>query len=82
MILFQSIDEEMQAQETLKQTKLAVKSEADDMENDINSIRKRLSSQQKEVSTVQKSITAFETKLEQKKAERHELFKTCKVGGR
>ncbi|ESN94054.1 hypothetical protein HELRODRAFT_187454 [Helobdella robusta] len=75
------IDEEMQQQENLKQTKLAVKSEADDIEVELNAIRKKLSSQQKDVASTQKAITALETKMEQKKNDRHGMLKTCKMEG-
>ena len=69
----------MQNQERLKQQKLMLKSEVDDIESEIMEIRKRLSAQQKECHSVQKMITALETKLEQKKADKHSLLKACKV---
>ena len=69
----------MQNQEQLKQRKLVVKSQADDVDSEVNEIRKRLTSQQKEVGSVQKTITALEIKVEQKKADRHSLLKACKV---
>ena len=69
----------MQSQEQLKQKKLTVKSQADDIEGEISEVRKRLTSQQKECSSVQKTITALEIKLEQKRADRHSLLKSCKV---
>lgn len=69
----------MQGQEQLKQKKLTVKSQADDIEGEVSEVRKRLTSQQKECSSVQKTITALEIKLEQKRADRHSLLKSCKV---
>ena len=78
--LLQVIDDEMQSQEKLKQSRLTTKSQVDDMESDINDIKKKLSAQQKEVSAAQKQINNVETRLEQKRADRHSLLKTCKVG--
>ncbi|CAH1783210.1 unnamed protein product [Owenia fusiformis] len=73
------IDEEMQSQEKMKQQKIMIKSQADDKDTEIAEIRKRLSVQTKEVQAVTKQITALETKLEQKKADRHSLLKSCKM---
>lgn len=75
------IDTEMQTQERLKQQRLTLKSQVDDMEGEIGEVRKKLSSQQKEIASMQKSLTALETKLEQKRADRHSLLKTCKMEG-
>ncbi|CAG5126155.1 unnamed protein product, partial [Candidula unifasciata] len=74
----QIIEEEMQRQEKLKQNKLTFKSQVDDMEAEINDVRKRLTVQQKEIAAVQKAINALEVKLEQKRADRHSLLKSCK----
>lgn len=63
----------------MKQQKLLQKSSADDVDAVITEIRKRLSAQTKDVAAVQKAITALEIKLEQKKADRHSLLKSCKV---
>ena len=65
--------------ESLKQKKITSKSVVDDKESEINEVRKRLNIQAKEISQVQKGITATETKLEQKRADRHSLLKACKV---
>lgn len=70
----------MQRQEKLKQNKLTCKSQVDDMESEINEVRKRLTVQQKEIAAVQKAINALEVKLEQKRADKHTLLKSCKVG--
>ncbi|BFZ10782.1 hypothetical protein BsWGS_13821 [Bradybaena similaris] len=75
----QIIEEEMQRQEKLKQNKLTYKSQVDDMEGEINEVRKRLTVQQKEIAAVQKSINQLEVKLEQKRADRHSLLKSCKM---
>ncbi|XP_063405474.1 structural maintenance of chromosomes protein 1A-like [Mytilus trossulus] len=73
------IEEEMSNQERFKSQKLTLKSQVDDFESEVNEIKKRLSSQQKEVSAAQKQISSVETKLEQKRAERHSLLKACKI---
>ena len=77
--MLQVIDEEMQGQERLKTQRLMQRSQLDDLEGEVSEIRKRLQAQQKEVNTVQKAITALETKLEHKRADRHALLKACKV---
>ena len=77
--VLQVIDDDMQSQDQMKQQKLLLKSQADDVDADINEIRKRLTTQSKDVTAVQKTITALEIKLEQKKADRHSLLKSCKV---
>lgn len=69
----------MKNQERLKQSRITSKSAVDDSEGQLNEITKRKTSQQKEISSVQKQISAFETKLEQKRADRHSLLKNCKV---
>ena len=69
----------MQNMESLKTKKITSKSTVDDKEVEINEVRKRLNIQQKEIAQVQKGITALETKLEQKRADRHSLLKGCKV---
>jgi structural maintenance of chromosome 1 len=75
------IDELMQSQEQMKMRKLTVKSQADDIEAEMTDVRKRLASEQKEVANIQKTITALEIKLEQKRADRHSLLKSCKMEG-
>ena len=73
------IDEEMQNQERFKTQRLTLKSQVDDYETEISEVKKRLVAQQKEVSAAQKQISSVETKLEQKRAERHSLLKACKI---
>lgn len=69
----------MQNQEGLKQRRILIKSQLDDKESEVQEIRKRLQVQQKEITIHNKAITALETKLEQKRADRHSLLKSCKV---
>ncbi|KAL8609913.1 hypothetical protein ACOMHN_016388 [Nucella lapillus] len=75
------IDNEMQSQERLKQQRLTIKSQVDDMEGEISEVRKKLTSQQKDIAAMQKSINSLDTKLEQKRADRHSLLKACKMEG-
>jgi len=69
----------MQSQEQMKMRRLTLKSQADDLEAEMNDIRKRLTTQQKESNGLQKALTSLEVKLEQKRADRHSLLKSCKV---
>ncbi len=69
----------MQNQERLKTQRITVKSQGEDIEGEISDIKKRLAVQNKELNHIQKGITALETKLEQKRADKHSLLKTCKV---
>lgn len=55
------------------------KTEVDKLEESTSEIRKRLSASQKDITAAQKAVTALETRIEQKKADRHSLFQTCKV---
>jgi len=69
----------MQNQEQMKMKRLTLKSQCDDFESEMTDIRKRLATQQKDSVAIQKTITALEIKLEQKRADRHSLLKSCKV---
>lgn len=73
------IDEEMQNTEKYKQQRLTAKSQVDDFDSQVNEIKKRLNAQNKEIAAVQKQVSSLETKLEQKRADRHSLLKTCKM---
>jgi len=43
-------------------------------------VKKRVNAQNKEIAAAQKQVAGLETRLEQKRADRHSLLKTCKVG--
>ncbi|ELT90865.1 hypothetical protein CAPTEDRAFT_228943 [Capitella teleta] len=77
--LMKSLDETMKTQEDMKQKRITVKSQCDDVDAEIAEVRKRLQAQQKELSSMNKQVTALETKLEQRKADRHSLLKQCKM---
>ena len=69
----------MQNTEKYKQQRLTAKSQVDDIDSQVNEIKKRLNAQNKEITAVQKTVSTLETKLEQKRADRHSLLKSCKV---
>jgi structural maintenance of chromosome 1 len=69
----------MQKADRCKQQRLTIKSQVDDFEGQINEIKKRLNAQNKEIAAAQKQVAGHETWLEQKRADRHSLLKTCKV---
>jgi len=73
------IDEEMQSVDNLKTKRITSKSQADDVEAEVAEIKKRINGQQKEMNVIQKAINALDTKLEQKRADRHSLLKQCKM---
>lgn len=73
------IDREMQKADKCKQQRITIKSQVDDFETQINEIKKRLNAQNKEIAAAQKQVTLLETRLEQKRADRHSLLKTCKM---
>uniref|UniRef100_A0A4W4FTD4 Structural maintenance of chromosomes protein n=1 Tax=Electrophorus electricus TaxID=8005 RepID=A0A4W4FTD4_ELEEL len=66
------IDETMAQLQDLKNQHLAKKSEVNDKNHEMEEIRKKLGGLQKEV-------TAIETKLEQKRSDRHNLLQACKM---
>ncbi|XP_022237917.1 structural maintenance of chromosomes protein 1A-like isoform X2 [Limulus polyphemus] len=75
----QLIDEEMQNLDRLKTSKITKKTEVDGMEDAMTEVRKRLTAMQKEITSVQKVVTGLETRLEQKKADRHSHLQACKL---
>uniref|UniRef100_A0AAQ5XPM6 Structural maintenance of chromosomes protein 1A n=1 Tax=Amphiprion ocellaris TaxID=80972 RepID=A0AAQ5XPM6_AMPOC len=66
------IDETMAQLQDLKNQHLTKKSEVNDKNHEMEEIRKKLGGLQKEV-------TAIETKLEQKRSDRHNLLQACKM---
>uniref|UniRef100_A0A672S6U4 Structural maintenance of chromosomes protein 1A n=1 Tax=Sinocyclocheilus grahami TaxID=75366 RepID=A0A672S6U4_SINGR len=66
------IDETMAQLQDLKNQHLTKKGEVNDKNREMEEIRKKLGSLQKEV-------TAIETKLEQKRSDRHNLLQACKM---
>ncbi|XP_061034127.1 structural maintenance of chromosomes protein 1A-like [Eubalaena glacialis] len=63
----------------LKNQHLARKSEVNDKNHEMEEIRKKLGGANKEMTHLQKEMTAIETKLEQKRSDRHNLLQACKM---
>ncbi|RMX38379.1 hypothetical protein pdam_00005515 [Pocillopora damicornis] len=64
--------------EKLRLEKSAKKSQIDEKDLEIKEVKKSFMHHMKDVTTHQKQITAMETQLEQKRADRHSLLKSCK----
>ncbi|XP_074500501.1 structural maintenance of chromosomes protein 1A [Sebastes fasciatus] len=73
------IDETMAQLQDLKNQHLTKKSEVNDKNHDMEDIRKKLGGANKELTQLQKEVTAIETKLEQKRSDRHNLLQACKM---
>lgn len=65
--------------EKLRLEKSAKKSQTDEKDLEIKEVKKSLMHHMKDVTVHQKQITAMETQLEQKRADRHSLLKSCKM---
>ncbi|XP_058966711.1 structural maintenance of chromosomes protein 1A isoform X1 [Pocillopora verrucosa] len=65
--------------EKLRLEKSAKKSQIDEKDLEIKEVKKSFMHHMKDVTTHQKQITAMETQLEQKRADRHSLLKSCKM---
>ncbi|XP_041035529.1 structural maintenance of chromosomes protein 1A [Carcharodon carcharias] len=73
------IDETMAQLQDLKNQHLTKKSEVNDKNHEMDDIRKKLGGANKEMTQLQKEVTAIETKLEQKRSDRHNLLQSCKM---
>ncbi|XP_076133445.1 structural maintenance of chromosomes 1A, like [Alosa pseudoharengus] len=73
------IDETMAQLQDLKNGHLTKKSEVNDKNHEMEEIRKKLGGANKELTQLQKEVTAIETKLEQKRSDRHNLLQACKM---
>uniref|UniRef100_A0A3Q2SMY2 Structural maintenance of chromosomes protein n=1 Tax=Fundulus heteroclitus TaxID=8078 RepID=A0A3Q2SMY2_FUNHE len=73
------IDETMAQLQDLKNQHLTKKSEVNDKNHEMEEIRKKLGGANKELTQLQKEVTAIETKLEQKRSDRHNLLQACKM---
>uniref|UniRef100_A0A671QIR8 Structural maintenance of chromosomes protein n=1 Tax=Sinocyclocheilus anshuiensis TaxID=1608454 RepID=A0A671QIR8_9TELE len=73
------IDETLAQLQDLKNQHLAKKSEVNDKNHEMEEIRKKLGGANKELTQLQKEVTAIETKLEQKRSDRHNLLQACKM---
>uniref|UniRef100_A0A8B9HSA5 Structural maintenance of chromosomes protein n=1 Tax=Astyanax mexicanus TaxID=7994 RepID=A0A8B9HSA5_ASTMX len=75
------IDETMAQLQDLKNQHLTKKGEVNDKNREMEEIRKKLGSHvtHLELTHLQKEVTAIETKLEQKRSDRHNLLQACKM---
>lgn len=73
------IDETMAQLQDLKNQLLSKKSEVADKTHEMEEIRKKLGGFSKEMTHLQKEVTAIETKIEQKRSDRHNLLQACKM---
>ncbi|KAI4880597.1 hypothetical protein NFI96_012195, partial [Prochilodus magdalenae] len=73
------IDETMAQLQDLKNQHLTKKGEVNDKNREMEEIRKKLGAANKELTQLQKEVTAIETKLEQKRSDRHNLLQACKM---
>ncbi|XP_076874613.1 structural maintenance of chromosomes protein 1A [Brachyhypopomus gauderio] len=73
------IDETMAQLQDLKNQHLTKKGEVNDKNREMEDIRKKLGAANKELTQLQKEVTAIETKLEQKRSDRHNLLQACKM---
>uniref|UniRef100_A0A8C4R5K3 Structural maintenance of chromosomes protein n=1 Tax=Eptatretus burgeri TaxID=7764 RepID=A0A8C4R5K3_EPTBU len=73
------IDETMAQLQDLKTQLLTKKSEVVDKNREMEEIRKKVSGMSKEMIHLQKETTAIETKIEQKRSDRHNLLQSCSM---
>lgn len=73
------IDHDEQQMEQLKSSRNAKKMEVDQKEDEIGKARREVGAIAKDIQAAQKQLNAIETKIEQKKAERHAILMQCKV---
>nr|QIC49988.1 structural maintenance of chromosomes protein 1 [Actinia equina] len=73
------IDFETNELEKLRLDRSAKKSQIDEKDLEVKEIRKALNAHLKDVTSIQKQVTSLDTQLEQKKADRHGLLKSCKM---
>ena len=65
--------------EQLKSARNAKKMEVDQKEDEIGKARREVGAIAKDIQAAQKQLNGIETKIEQKKAERHAILMQCKV---
>lgn len=73
------IERETSELEKLRLEKSAKRAEIDEKDLEIKEVKKSLMHFMRDVTTLQKQLTAMETQLEQKRADRHSLLKSCKM---
>lgn len=73
------IDHDETQMEHLKSARNAKKMEVDQKEDEIGKARREVGAIAKDIQATQKQLNGIETKIEQKKAERHAILMQCKV---
>lgn len=73
------IDHDEQQMEQLKSARSAKKMEVDQKEDEIGKARREVGAIAKDIQAAQKQLNGIETKIEQKKAERHAVLMQCKM---
>ncbi|XP_029679640.1 structural maintenance of chromosomes protein 1A [Formica exsecta] len=73
------IDHDEQQMEQLKSSRNAKKMEVDQKDDEIGKARREVGAIAKDIQAAQKQLNAIETKIEQKKAERHAILMQCKM---
>lgn len=73
------IDHDETQMEQLKSARNAKKMEVDQKEDEIGKARREVGAIAKDIQAAQKQLNAIETKIEQKKAERHAILMQCKM---
>ncbi|XP_017876660.1 structural maintenance of chromosomes protein 1A [Ceratina calcarata] len=73
------IDHDETQMEQLKSSRNAKKMEVDQKEEEIGKARREVGAIAKDIQAAQKQLNAIETKIEQKKAERHAILMHCKM---
>ncbi|XP_032683016.1 structural maintenance of chromosomes protein 1A [Odontomachus brunneus] len=73
------IDHDETQMEQLKSARNAKKMEVDQKEDEIGKARREVGTIAKDIQAAQKQLNAIETKIEQKKAERHAILMQCKM---
>ncbi|XP_046405927.1 structural maintenance of chromosomes protein 1A [Ischnura elegans] len=73
------IDKDMRDLDRLKSERLAKKTEVDGMDEQIGKARREMGTIAKDIQAIHKQVTSFESKIEQKRADRHGILKQCKM---
>lgn len=69
----------MESKEQLNSKKMSLKSQFEQVEMEIGEVKKRLNVQLKDMTFTQKTISSTESRLEQRRADRHSILQQCKV---
>ncbi|XP_046994754.1 structural maintenance of chromosomes protein 1A isoform X1 [Schistocerca americana] len=73
------IERDMRSLDSLKSERMSKKAEVDNMEEEIGKARREMGGIAKDIQAAQKQVTALESKIEQRRADRHSILKQCKM---